>query len=115
MFVLDRSYDQRAEFDFLSDNSENNSLFYELELGNIWNTVTCRRMATGPTFRNFLITFPKDMNTFDLIIHDSAYCELFLGLVDRLDIHHMSQSQHMVAHSIIAVSYTHLDVYKRQT
>lgn len=83
VFVLDRAYDQASEIDLLSDDFERLSPFANLELGNLWNTITCRRMATGPTFKKFLNKFPEDRKTFDLIIHDSAYCEIFLGLVHR--------------------------------
>lgn len=83
VFVLDRAYDQAADFDYLSDNVTNSSPFLILEYGNLKNTVTCRRMATGPTFKKFLNKFPEDRKTFDLIIHDSAFCEIFLGLVHR--------------------------------
>lgn len=83
VFVLERGYEQASEFDFLSDYSEKMSPFHELELGNVWNAVTCWRMATGPTFKMFLNKFQENRKSFDLIIHDSAYCELFLGLVHR--------------------------------
>lgn len=83
VFVLDKAYDQLVEFDFLSDDLEKVSLFGGLEIENMWNIVTCRQMATGATFRKFLNEFPEGKKTFELIIHDSAYCELFLGLVQR--------------------------------